>query len=40
MTNIGTIGFKSNDHDLNEGFAWAKEQALAYAHSFEKKKSK
>ena len=32
MTNIGTIGFTSNDRELNEGFAWAKEQALAYAH--------
>ena len=32
MNNIGTIRFTSDDSALNEGFAWAREQALAYAH--------
>ena len=32
MNNIGTIGFTSSDSALNEGFAWAKEQALASVH--------
>ena len=32
MKNIGTIGFTSDDSELNRGFAWAKEQALAYSH--------
>ncbi|MBO5258674.1 MAG: hypothetical protein J6C42_14340, partial [Clostridia bacterium] len=32
MNTIGTIGFTSNDSELNKGFAWAKEQALAYSH--------
>lgn len=32
MNNIGTIQFTSTDKALNDGFAWAKEQALYYAH--------
>lgn len=35
MNNIGTIRFTSNDRELNEGFAWAKEQALVYVHNGE-----
>ena len=32
MENVGTINFISSDEELNRGFEWAKNQALAYAH--------
>lgn len=32
MTEYGKIEFNSSDVQLNEGFKWAKKQALAYAH--------
>jgi hypothetical protein len=28
----GAVAFQSSDSDLNEGFIWAKQQAMAYAH--------
>lgn len=32
MNHIGSIQFRCSDEELNTGFRWAKEQALAYVH--------